>query len=196
MKAEERLDRRIRKTRAELKSGLVRLLRTKSAGKITVKDLVDEVGINRSTFYLHYTDIDDLLKKTEDDLLNDLARTVRAHPRSENAEGGSAVFFEDIFRMLADNREICAALIGRNGDLSFLRKIEEVITQNCMGFLSERFPGTDDDLSYFYSFALLGCLGMIRRWLSESEHRPPEHMARLASCLILNSMKAFGPDHK
>ncbi len=63
------VDRRIRKTEAQLRSGLARLMQLKGAREITVKELVDEVDINRSTFYLHYTDIYDLLKKTEEELL-------------------------------------------------------------------------------------------------------------------------------
>ena len=52
-----KVDRRVRKTRAQLRAGLARLLQKKSIKEITVKELVEEVDINRSTFYLHYTDI-------------------------------------------------------------------------------------------------------------------------------------------
>ena len=53
----EKVDRRVRKTKAQLRRGLARLMQEKSINEITVKELVDEVDINRSTFYLHYTDI-------------------------------------------------------------------------------------------------------------------------------------------
>ena len=50
-------DRRIRKTRAVLKSSLLSLMKEKSVKHITVKELCDKADINRGTFYLHYTDI-------------------------------------------------------------------------------------------------------------------------------------------
>ena len=53
----EKVDRRVRKTKAQLRAGLARLMQKKSIKEITVKELVEEVDINRSTFYLHYTDI-------------------------------------------------------------------------------------------------------------------------------------------
>ena len=53
----EKTDRRIRKTRAQLRKGLAELMQEKSVSEITVKELVERVDINRSTFYLHYTDI-------------------------------------------------------------------------------------------------------------------------------------------
>ena len=50
---EKKTDRRVRKTKAQLRAGLAKLMQTKSIKEITVKELVDEVDINRSTFYLH-----------------------------------------------------------------------------------------------------------------------------------------------
>ena len=38
-----------------------------------VKELVDDVDINRSTFYLHYSDIPSLLKEIEDDIFRLIA---------------------------------------------------------------------------------------------------------------------------
>ena len=51
------MDRRVRKTKSQLRAGLAQLMREKSIREITVKELVDKVDINRSTFYLHYSDI-------------------------------------------------------------------------------------------------------------------------------------------
>ena len=50
-------DRRVRKTRALLRQGLIGLMREKSVQDITVKELCEACDINRGTFYLHYTDV-------------------------------------------------------------------------------------------------------------------------------------------
>ena len=60
----EKMDRRVRKTKAQLREGLARLMQKKSIKEISVKELVDEVDINRSTFYLHYETISDLLSES------------------------------------------------------------------------------------------------------------------------------------
>ena len=65
---EKKTDRRVRKTKNQLRTGLARLMKKKNIGQITVKELVDDVDINRSTFYLHYSDIPSLLKEIEDDI--------------------------------------------------------------------------------------------------------------------------------
>ena len=51
IKMAEKVDRRVRKTKAQLRAGLARLMQKKSIKEITVKELVEEVDINRSTFF-------------------------------------------------------------------------------------------------------------------------------------------------
>ncbi len=62
-----KVDRRVRKTKAQLREGLAHLMLEKSIKEITVKELVDEVDINRSTFYLHYADIYQMLQQIEEE---------------------------------------------------------------------------------------------------------------------------------
>ena len=59
------VDRRVRKTKKQLRQGLTQLLQTKNINEISVRELSDLVDINRGTFYLHYRDIYDLLDQIE-----------------------------------------------------------------------------------------------------------------------------------
>ncbi len=188
---EQKVDRRIRKTKAQLKNGLAALMQKKSINEITVKELVDTVDINRSTFYLHYTDIYDLLQKTEDDLLEQITRIIKEHsPNDENAEA-TFPFMEDIFETVSANRDIFQALVGRNGDISFIHKVEDIIAQNTIHRLERMFPDSAKDLQYYYSFCLTGAVGLIKTWLTDQSQESPEHMAKLAYQMITNAMKSF-----
>ena len=57
------MDRRILRTRAQLKSALTALLAEKDIQDITVSELADKVDISRGTFYLHYKNVFDMLQK-------------------------------------------------------------------------------------------------------------------------------------
>ena len=59
------IDRRVRKTRRQLRECLISLLKEKKVQDITVRELTDMADLNRGTFYLHYKDVFDLLEKTE-----------------------------------------------------------------------------------------------------------------------------------
>ena len=76
---QKKTDRRVRKTKSQLKTGLAQLMREKSIREITVKELVDAVDINRSTFYLHYSDIPGLLAEIENEMMEEMQRYVREH---------------------------------------------------------------------------------------------------------------------
>ena len=108
---QKKTDRRVRKTKNQLRMGLARLMKEKSIGEITVRELVDEVDINRSTFYLHYSDIPSLLREIEDGMMDEMERAIQKHP-IDIRENTTLYFIQDIFQVLAENREIGCALVG------------------------------------------------------------------------------------
>ena len=185
---QKKVDRRVRKTKSQLRAGLARLMQEKGIGQITVKELVNEVDINRSTFYLHYSDIPALLREIEDDMMEEMERAVREHPIKEDS---TSRFIEDIFRVLNENREISRALIGPHGDLGFVRRIEKLLEENSSEFLAQLFPERVQDMKYFYSYCLNGCLGFVKTWLEDGEAKPPEYAADLTFRMVVSSMKAF-----
>ena len=53
-------DHRVRVTRMLLRKAFLELLSRKPIQSISVRELCEEAGINRSTFYAHYKDVYDL----------------------------------------------------------------------------------------------------------------------------------------
>ena len=58
-------DRRTRRTRQALYHGLIQLLEDKPVAEISVKELCQVCDLNRSTFYLHYASVQELLEAME-----------------------------------------------------------------------------------------------------------------------------------
>ena len=52
-----------KQAKARIRQAFTKLLREKPIQRIAVKELCQEAGVNRSTFYAHYQDIYDLLTK-------------------------------------------------------------------------------------------------------------------------------------
>ena len=59
------MDRRVARTRKQLREALIELLKVKSVQDITVCELADKVEISRGTFYLHYKNVFDMLETVE-----------------------------------------------------------------------------------------------------------------------------------
>ena len=62
-------DARIRYTQSVLKQVLLSFLKEKPINRITVKEVCERAGLNRATFYAHYSDCFALLESIEEDLL-------------------------------------------------------------------------------------------------------------------------------
>lgn len=186
---EKKTDRRIRKTKANLRSGLAQLMQSKSISEITVQELVDLVDINRSTFYLHYSDIYNMLTEIENDLFLEIKEAFNDH--SPNLDENTYAFITEIFNMLSNNKEICRALIGPYGDIAFIHKTEKIIAEHSLTKLEKLFPELKNDVQYTFNFCLSGCIGLIRTWLNDNNASSPEHMARLTYNMIVNSLKSF-----
>jgi AcrR family transcriptional regulator len=182
----EKVDRRIRKTKSQLKQGLAQLMMKKSINEISVKELVQTVDINRSTFYLHYSDIYSLLDEIEEELLNEIRHIIETHPMG--VENNTFTFMEDIFKVLAENKEICRALMGDNGDASFIFKMEDIIEENAKKQLEELFPDIKDNLQYILSFCLSGCMGIVNQWLFQNGQETPEEMAKLMFKMVVHAL--------
>ena len=122
-------DRRVRKTKTQAGKWTCRAFEEKANHEITVTELTEQVDINRSTFYLHYRDIYDMMEKIENELIEKIEELIRTRPVSPS-EKNSFPFIEDIFVILAENKEICAALLGPNGDIAFLHRIEAILSKH------------------------------------------------------------------
>ena len=155
-----------------------------------MKDLVDEVDINRSTFYLHYSDIPTLLREIENEMMDEMKRAIHDHPIDRENDSAFS-FIKDIFQVLDRNREIGCALIGPYGDIGFIHKMEDLLEENSREVLLQMFPEKSGEMNYFYSYCLNGCLGLVKTWLEDGEDKSPDYAADMTYRMVVSSVKAF-----
>lgn len=185
-------DRRTRKTKAQLRAALVKLLKKKKINEITVKEIVEEADINRSTFYLHYTDIYDLLNKIEIELLNEFINLTRDYADFHNDANSNYSYLTKLFEILLNNIDIVSILLGPNGDISFLNQIKHMISDKIIeDFNDSSITNSILDVEYTFSFYLNGCIGLIEHWIETGVKDSPKHMAKLCYNLINNGIKSY-----
>ena len=71
---DQNIDRRVRKTKKQLRQALMDLMSEKPSKSISVRELAERADINRGTFYIHYKDVGDLLQRLEDEMAERLIR--------------------------------------------------------------------------------------------------------------------------
>ena len=186
----EKTDRRIRKTKAQLRRGLAKLLKEKTIKEITVK----EPGGKLISIALHFIFIirisHDLLEQTENDLKNEILEIVNNDQRLRMEE--TMPYITELFVFIADNREIASALLGPHGDVAFMRQIEQIILSHCMKYLKPYLEQLDErTLESVNGFCIAGCIGLIISWMKHDFEDTPESMARMTYTLVLSALKPY-----
>lgn len=180
----EPVDRRVRKTRRQLRECLITLLKEKKVQDITVRELTDMADLNRGTFYLHYKDVFDLLEKTEAELQEDFNQLVCKHDAVDLKQRPS-VIFNEIYYLVYDNADLIEILLGENGDLNFVNRLKLLIREKCLKDWMEVFrSGNAAAFDAFFSFIVSGCIGLVQYWLQTGLKETPEQMAKLTEHII------------
>ena len=180
----ENMDRRVRKTKKQLRECLTRLLKEKKVKDITVRELTDMADLNRGTFYLHYRDVFDLLEKTENELLDEFNQLMHRHNALEINDKLDVIFVE-IFHLVQDNAALVEILLGENGDLNFVNRLKLLVREKCLQDWMELFRSANSAFfEAYYSFIVSGCVGLVQYWLQNGMAESPEELALLAEHII------------
>ena len=179
---EETMDRRVRKTRRILRQCLTTLLKEKKIQEITVREIAEMADINRGTFYLHYKDVYDLMELEE----------VLDHHSVQDLMVQPSLIFKELYPMVQKNSDIISLLMGQNGDLSFVNRLQAILRERFV----QHWPdlndwGDPDSLEAYSSFIVTGCIGVVQYWLDSGMREGPEHMAALTEHFILKGIKGL-----
>ena len=187
-RAKAPLDRRVRRTRAAIKSSYLTLCRQKPAGQITVKEIMSLANVNRATFYAHFANLEELGTAIELDAAESIAA------RCEKALLGSPVeCAEDAARVVCDvvmedTEELARVVLpsATGSGKALLR--DRAWTRwgaNISGTAASSVPiagvgfgesaaSTGDELMFDLLFE--GCVGVTAQWLAEPENINPDQV--------------------
>ncbi|WP_102692163.1 TetR/AcrR family transcriptional regulator [Rummeliibacillus pycnus] len=185
--AQSKQDRRILKTKNEIKQALTELIEEKRFEAITVRDITERANINRGTFYLHYQDKYDLLKQCEDEIIKNIienVRDVQVYDIEELiAKEKPFPFIVTILEYIQENADFLRAVLGPNGDPSFQEKLKEVMIQNFF-FKKLNNPSTTVPIDILTTYISSAHLGVIQQWLNTGMKQSPEEMASILFRII------------
>ncbi len=179
------VDRRIARTRLAIRDALVALIKEKGFDGLTVKDIVDRANLNRGTFYLHYKDKFDLLDQTEAGILTDLQRIFlnanSLQPGDLSRTDQPLPLVIQLFEYVQAHADLMYAILGLQGDYSFLARIRRMVEQNLklgtsLGYNADRFAVPRE---YLIAYILHANLGVIQAWLERGRQESPQEMARI-----------------
>ncbi len=195
----EKQDRRIIRTRKEIKQAFISLLEEKSFDSLTVRDLTERANINRGTFYLHYLDKFDLLEKCEEEVFSRILTIFNAAAVIDVLQGEDIAvrlpFFVRIFEYLQEEAAFMKVILGPNGDPSFQEKIRQVFIKNMQDNILTGFnlSSLQVPIDLFTTYVSSAHLGVIQYWLNTGMKESPEEMTSIIFNILMNGpVKASG----
>lgn len=193
--AGEKIDRRVKYTKMVLEESLITLMEKKDISKITIKEICEKADINRSTFYAHYRDQYDLLRKIENKFLADIQAYLENFDKKYTED--ILLITEKIFQYIRKNARICRLLLSERGDFTFQKKIMKLVYDLIISEITGNNKITKEDAEYVYSFTVSGCVGFVQKWLDDGMKKSPRYMAETIVNLILgliNLLKNGAPE--
>ncbi len=149
-------------TKQAIKNSFIKLLNEKPVSQITVKDIVEDCGINRNSFYYHYQDLPSMI---EEIILDDADELIRKHPTVDSLEDG----LEFAASFVLKNRRAALHLYhSGNRDLfeQYLWKVCEYVVST---YISTAFGDSligEKDKGIIIRYYKWCCFGAIIDWLN------------------------------
>jgi len=186
-------DRRIRRTCERLGSALVALIQERPIDDVTVQDVLDRASVGRSTFYLHYSDKDDLLLSQLEKFLETMSTALSV--RKE--ESHRVVPVAELFAHIGSQKKLYRALAdsGRLNDFFdlaqgyFARGIEQRLRESkrLSKLAQPKLPQREVGAR---ASALAGSmLSLLRWWLDRGARESPRAMDELFHRMVWKGLQ-------
>lgn len=159
-------NRRRKESQEKIEKAFVELLQTHNVKDITVSQLIQLAGLNRSTFYANYLDIFDLADKTRETLERDFSNLFADYDYFNQRSGAlkmfqhikeNQIFYQTYFKLCYDDKHLISVYDPKRAE-------QEHISGN---------------LKYHIEFFRNGLNAIIKLWLAGGCKESPEEMAEV-----------------
>lgn len=167
-------DARARRTRAKLVDTFAQLAHDGRA--VTVARIVKHSGVNRTSFYAHFSSIDALAVESLTELFEMVASVDAANRgRGRDAETSEQSLL-DVARFIGDRRAVYVPLLQAG---TFHQAIEDAFTaRNLHTLRSIEGLSSDVDIPVTARFVAAGALGVVSAWLRDGDPSTSDDLAR------------------
>ena len=188
-------------TREKIINALIHLMEEKSFEKISVLDIINNIHINRGTFYLHFFDKYNLLEQIENEIFDDLNNCFTSNnfnqliieasminSSSKNTETFYHIkqFLTDIYASIDKHADIIKVLLSRNGSLSTSYKFnsffKKTIINNICFIIKNKETKIPKD--YIFAIAIGVHYNIVIEWINKTKRESPQELAEIATSVI------------
>jgi AcrR family transcriptional regulator len=172
------------RTKATLMDAFWQLYRENDIRKISIKDITEKAGYNRSTFYQYFVDVYDLLSQIEDSLVQAIVDNVKASFVSKNGND----FIAQLAGLYDLKGEYISVLLSKNGDPALAEKLKSALSFIIIDNLEIKGDKVHTDL--IFEFGMSGILSTITKWYNLGKPIPSEEMVVMLRSMLSNGVSS------
>lgn len=156
----------------KIETAFLLLLYNRGYEDIKISDICEKAEINRSTFYAHYDDINDLIVKIESKFANSMSVIFDYGLRQDNKA------FEEMFEFIKKNKYFYKAFLN----IPYVSLAENNAKNNILSNIKDngqKLSANEINIYYRANFFGAGIKEMCRIWLERDCRETPKQMASL-----------------
>jgi AcrR family transcriptional regulator len=156
------------------------LVTKKRFASLTIQEVSEQAGLNRSTFYLHYIGMHELLEDCVQGLFGQMRSEIYSKVDQSNLNNleDYTQFVECVFQHLQLHLNFYRAMLGKNGDPYFSNLFQELLAELLFEPMGrETRSGAESEL--ILRFFTAGFTGLATWWLENEQRIPPKEAAQL-----------------
>ena len=183
------MDRRQQKTRAAIFDAFEHLLAQKKYSKITIKDIIDEANVGRTTFYEHFETKDALLSEMCGSLFHHIFAAEDEPDSPHNfplSQGDSRTVVTHILYHLREGSQSMLRLMSGESSETFLFYFRSYLYEMVLPFLMQGMEQKNQDIpeSFLENHICGSFLNMVQWWIKGGMKESPEDLARYFLAVI------------
>ena len=161
-------------TALRMNEALISLLEKKDLEFITVTEICDTAGVNRSTFYLHYETISDLMNETVEMVDKRFLSYFSQRERDALSEMNGADLKELVLvsrayllpylRFIRDNKHVYRAAFRNPAGMQAYARYE-YLKNHILGPSLARFQISPESRPYYIAYYVEGIIAIVKEWL-------------------------------
>lgn len=172
MTTQKKQDPRAVRSKRMMKEAVMEILiENPDISKLTVHQIAKRAELNRATFYLHFLDINDLLRQLVYDIFDDLSLEISPILQIDNQDNQEQLSaFLDYFYK---HRKILAVLFEHAG---FKKKLHMILKESIV-IQREREGKNSLEITLSLDILASSILGIIMWWLKDGVHYSSDYIA-------------------
>lgn len=168
-------------TKRALAASLIKLLSQKPLDKVTVKDIIEDCGVNRQTFYYHFKDIYDLVEWS---CIEDASRALQGKKTYDTWQEG----LQQIFEAVLENKPFILNVyrsVKREQVENYLYSLTYQLIEGVVEEQSENLMVTEEQKKFIADFYKYSFVGVMLDWIKRGMKEAPEEIANMV-CVTMH----------